>query len=75
MMDKAIGADYKGGMSKQICPWCGQPTNNDDTLKGYKLKTCGKPACVRRQMSETWKIRKRKKAAAARRRNHVSKIT
>jgi len=66
-MDKARQVDYKRGMSNQICPWCGQPTNNDDRLSGHKLKTCGKPACVRRQMRETWKIRKRKKAAAARR--------
>ncbi len=65
-MDKTPQADNMGDMSNQFCQWCGQPTNNDDRLGGHKLKTCGKPACVRRQLSETWKIRKRKARAAGR---------
>jgi hypothetical protein len=65
MVDKTRQVEYKGGMSNQFCQWCGRPTNNDDSLSGHKLKTCGRPACVRKQLSETWKIRKRKARVAA----------
>jgi hypothetical protein len=45
-IDKRPPPDYKRGMSNQFCQWCGQPTNNDDSLSGHKLKTCGNPACL-----------------------------